>query len=119
MFTPDEAFESITKRLIEKLQPACEKCAEMVGVELSTMLQSISEKHAGVYPRLVDEISRITEAEVRRSEEDCKVQLGMQILFELAYINTNHPDFMTKAAPKVSFSGLTLCTFAQHYFIVS
>ena len=40
MFTPDMAFEAIAKRLIEKLLSPCLKCVEMVGSELSEVMQA-------------------------------------------------------------------------------
>lgn len=46
------------------------------------------------YPRLRDETERIISAQVRQREEFCKKQLLLMIDCELAYMNTNHEDFI-------------------------
>lgn len=46
------------------------------------------------YPRLRDETERIIATYIREREQKCKEQLIMLIDFELAYMNTNHEDFI-------------------------
>lgn len=46
------------------------------------------------YPRLRDETERIITTHIRECEQKCKNQLVLLIDFELAYMNTNHEDFI-------------------------
>lgn len=46
------------------------------------------------YPRLREETERIITTHVRQREQRCKEQILLLIDFELAYMNTNHEDFI-------------------------
>jgi len=46
------------------------------------------------YPRLRDECERIVNVRVRENEQKVKSQLVMFIEIQLAYMNTNHEDFI-------------------------
>lgn len=46
------------------------------------------------YPRLREETERIIMSHVRSREQQCKEQLVLLIDCELAYMNTNHEDFI-------------------------
>lgn len=46
------------------------------------------------YPRLREETERIIMSHVRSREQRCKEQLVLLIDCELAYMNTNHEDFI-------------------------
>merc|ERR1719431_2316666 len=46
------------------------------------------------YPRLREETERIITTYVREKEQACKEQIMMLIDCELAYMNTNHEDFI-------------------------
>lgn len=62
------------------------------------------------YPRLREETERIITTYIREKEQRCKDQVLMLIDCELAYMNTNHEDFIgfakygeTKHGETVSF----------------
>lgn len=46
------------------------------------------------YPRLREETERIITTYIRQREQICKEQLIMLVDCELAYMNTNHEDFI-------------------------
>ena len=46
------------------------------------------------YPRLREETERIITTYVRQREQLCKEQLILLVDCELAYMNTNHEDFI-------------------------
>lgn len=46
------------------------------------------------YPRLREEIERIVVTHLREREQATKDQLVLLVDFELAYMNTNHEDFI-------------------------
>ena len=60
--------------------------------ELVKILKTVSERFKD-YPQLVDLLDSLAMEEVRSSEQKALDQIGMLIKFELAYLNTNHPDF--------------------------
>lgn len=46
------------------------------------------------YPRLREEIERIVSTHIREREQKTKDQLLLLVDYELAYMNTNHEDFI-------------------------
>jgi len=46
------------------------------------------------YPRLRDECERIVSSRIRETEQKAKNQLVLFVDIELAYMNTNHEDFI-------------------------
>ncbi|EDQ85840.1 uncharacterized protein MONBRDRAFT_28892 [Monosiga brevicollis MX1] len=93
LFTPDMAFEAVTKRLIEKLKMPSLKCVDMVCEELVELLNDVTQNMAR-YPRLRDECETLVSTHIRDCEEKAKVHINNQISIELSYMNTNHPDFI-------------------------
>lgn len=93
LFTPDMAFEAVTKRLIEKLKAPSLKCAELVSGELQNVVLDISA-NMGRFPRLRDEAERLVGAHVRECEAAAQNHINTMIQIELSYMNTNHPDFI-------------------------
>eukprot|EP00054_Salpingoeca_dolichothecata_P036815 m.8763 g.8763 ORF g.8763 m.8763 type:complete len:844 (+) comp7056_c0_seq1:87-2618(+) len=93
LFTPDMAFEAVTKRLIAKLKAPCFKCVDMVATELGEICKNITEGMAR-FPRLRDEAERLIAQQIRDSEQKAKDQVALLMDIELSYMNTNHPDFI-------------------------
>lgn len=46
------------------------------------------------YPRLREETERIVNTKVREREQNAKDQLMLLVDIQLAYMNTNHEDFI-------------------------
>lgn len=46
------------------------------------------------YPRLREEVERIITSHIREREQRCKDQITLLNECELAYMNTNHEDFI-------------------------
>ncbi|XP_056111073.1 dynamin-1a isoform X3 [Rhinichthys klamathensis goyatoka] len=93
LFTPDLAFEAIVKKQIQKINGPCLKCIDMVVSELSSTIHKCSEKLAQ-YPMLREEMERIVTQHIRDRESRTKDQVLLLIDIELAYMNTNHEDFI-------------------------
>lgn len=93
LFTPDMAFEAIVKKQIARLKEPCLKCVDLVVIELSNVVRICTERMSR-YPRLREETERIITSHVRQREQLCKEQLVLLIDCELAYMNTNHEDFI-------------------------
>uniref|UniRef100_A0A452VCS2 dynamin GTPase n=1 Tax=Ursus maritimus TaxID=29073 RepID=A0A452VCS2_URSMA len=74
LFTPDLAFEATVKKQVQKLKEPSIKCVDMVVSELTATIRKCSEKKSRVGFRFRE------------------VMLLIDI--ELAYMNTNHEDFI-------------------------
>ncbi|CAG5041977.1 unnamed protein product [Parnassius apollo] len=99
LFTPDMAFEAIVKKQIARLKEPCLKCVDLVVQELSNVVRMCTERMSR-YPRLREETERIIMSHVRSREQQCKDQLVLLVDCELAYMNTNHEDFIGFAKSK-------------------
>ncbi|XP_048506491.1 dynamin isoform X3 [Athalia rosae] len=93
LFTPDMAFEAIVKKQINRLKEPSLKCVDLVVQELSNVVRICTDRMAR-YPRLREETERIITTHVRQREQLCKEQLVLLVDCELAYMNTNHEDFI-------------------------
>ncbi|KAF6716055.1 Dynamin-1, partial [Oryzias melastigma] len=93
LFTPDMAFETIVKRQIAQIKEPCQKCVDMVISELVNTVRQCTQKLAQ-YPMLREEMERIVTQHIRDRESRTKDQVLLLIDIELAYVNTNHEDFI-------------------------
>ncbi|XP_077505051.1 dynamin-1 shibire isoform X2 [Amblyomma americanum] len=93
LFTPDMAFEAIVKKQIAKLKEPSIKCVDLVVAELGNVIRRCAEKMSR-YPRLREETERIITSHVREREQTAKQQISLLVEVELAYMNTNHEDFI-------------------------
>ncbi|KAF7997017.1 hypothetical protein HCN44_005294 [Aphidius gifuensis] len=93
LFTPDMAFEAIVKKQIDRLKEPSLKCVDLVVQELSNVVRICTDRMAR-YPRLREETERIITSYVRQRDQLCKEQLVLLVDCELAYMNTNHEDFI-------------------------
>lgn len=93
LFTPDLAFETIVKKQIKKLKQPSLKCADMVVIELTNVVRQCAERMAR-FPLLREETERIVNTRIREKEQSTKDQLILAVDIQLAYMNTNHEDFI-------------------------
>uniref|UniRef100_A0A8C9JTR1 dynamin GTPase n=1 Tax=Panthera tigris altaica TaxID=74533 RepID=A0A8C9JTR1_PANTA len=100
LFTPDMAFETIVKKQVKKIREPCLKCVDMVISELISTVRQCTKKITRwpgplqQYPRLREEMERIVTTHIREREGRTKEQVMLLIDIELAYMNTNHEDFI-------------------------
>ncbi|XP_060524196.1 dynamin [Cylas formicarius] len=93
LFTPDMAFEAIVKKQISRLKEPSLKCVDLVVTELSNVVRMCTDRMSR-YPRLREEVERIITTQIRQREQYCKEQICLLNDCELAYMNTNHEDFI-------------------------
>ncbi|KAM9069504.1 dynamin-1 isoform 11-T11 [Sarcophilus harrisii] len=93
LFTPDMAFETIVKKQVKKIREPCLKCVDMVISELINTVRQCTKK-LQQYPHLREEMERIVTTHIREREGKTKDQVMLLIDIELAYMNTNHEDFI-------------------------
>ncbi|PVD21943.1 hypothetical protein C0Q70_17746 [Pomacea canaliculata] len=93
LFTPDMAFESIVVKQIKRLKEPSLHCVDLVVNELSQVVRKCGERMSR-YPRLREETERIVNSRIREQEQRTKDQILLFIDIQLAYMNTNHEDFI-------------------------
>ncbi|CAL4079341.1 unnamed protein product [Meganyctiphanes norvegica] len=93
LFTPDMAFDAIVKGQIGRLKEPSLKCVDLVVQELTSVLHNTASKMSR-YPRLQEETERIITTHIREREQICKESILLMNECELAYMNTNHEDFI-------------------------
>lgn len=93
LFTPDMAFDAIVKTQIARLREPSLKCVDLVVQELGSVLRKCTERMQR-YPRLREETERIITCHIRERENQLKEQLMLLVDIQLAYMNTNHEDFI-------------------------
>jgi len=93
LFTPDMAFEAIVKKQISRLREPSLKCVDLVITELGNVVRRCTEKMRK-FPRLREETEKIITGHIRDREQITKNQLLLLVDVELAYMNTNHEDFI-------------------------
>merc|ERR1712128_226008 len=93
LFTPDMAFDAIVKSQIGRIREPSLKCIDLVVNELTNVVRAVTEK-MNRYPRLREEAERIITNHIREKEQACKDQVMMLVDFQLAFMNTNHEDFI-------------------------
>ncbi|KAI6646167.1 Dynamin-1 isoform X10 [Oopsacas minuta] len=93
IFTPDIAFDSIVKGLINKMKEPSLRCVDLVINELGQNIKK-SAQELSRFPKLQEEVERLARNFIRDQELKCKDQISLYIDIESAFINTNHPDFI-------------------------
>merc|ERR1719391_625345 len=83
----------VSKAQIAKLKEPSLKLVDLVTAEMLSMCKDATGK-MNRYPRLREETERIITTYIREKEAACKDQIMMLIDCELAYMNTNHEDFI-------------------------
>lgn len=95
LFIPEIAFELLVKMQIEKLLTPSIQCAERVFEELRRVaLQAEKVSELGRFPALRERAMQCVLELLKRRVEPTIEMITNLIKVELAYINTNHPDFL-------------------------
>src|SRR5699024_3884930 len=68
-------------------------CVDLVITEMGNVVRRCTQKMVR-YPRLREETERIIMSHIREREQTTKNQIMMLCDVELAYMNTNHEDFI-------------------------
>uniref|UniRef100_A0A2K5DF53 dynamin GTPase n=1 Tax=Aotus nancymaae TaxID=37293 RepID=A0A2K5DF53_AOTNA len=100
LFTPDMAFETIVKKQVKKIREPCLKCVDMVISELISTVRQCTKKVTWRPERSAEQASRLPcvlkLCGVFSACPPTCVSLKVMLLIdiELAYMNTNHEDFI-------------------------
>ncbi|CAI4227154.1 unnamed protein product [Auanema sp. JU1783] len=96
LFVPVVAFELLVKRQIQKLEEPSLRCVELVHEEMQRMVQHCgltTQQEMARFPRLYDKINEVVSMLLKERLKPTNSMVENLVMIELAYINTNHPDF--------------------------
>eukprot|EP01129_Flabellula_baltica_P012964 TRINITY_DN5946_c0_g1_i1.p1 TRINITY_DN5946_c0_g1~~TRINITY_DN5946_c0_g1_i1.p1 ORF type:complete len:715 (+),score=175.37 TRINITY_DN5946_c0_g1_i1:355-2499(+) len=94
LFIPEGSFEQLVKRQITLLQPPALRCIELVFDELRRIVNSIEFDELRRFGKLKERIIEVVFNLLKNSKKPSKRMIKGLISVELAFINTNHPDFI-------------------------
>jgi len=94
LFIPERAFELLMTKQIELLRSPCHLAAEMVLEELMRLVKVIDVKDLSRFRTLKLKVVDISNETLRQAVKPAHAMIESLIENELAYVNTNHPDFV-------------------------
>ncbi|EPT27542.1 dynamin-related protein DRPA [Toxoplasma gondii ME49] len=94
LFVPEGAFEILVRRQIQQLETPSLQCVEQVYEELQKIVAKCELPEMARFSNLRERVMDVVRGVLRRCLAPTNQMIHNIIQIELAYINTNHPDFM-------------------------
>ncbi|GLE05245.1 hypothetical protein PINS_up014245 [Pythium insidiosum] len=94
LFVPEVSFELLAKRQIKRLEQPGLQCVDLVFDELQRVTSQCETMELSRFPELRDRVIEVVNAMLRASLAPTQTMIQNLIQIELAYVNTNHPDFI-------------------------
>lgn len=107
LIIPQGAFEVLTKKQIEVLRDPSLQCAELILGELQRIAAILDFPELARFPRLQESVVEVACKVLGKGLKPAQKMISDLIDCELAYINTNHPDFLGSAEGTLLTEGLT------------
>ncbi|PJF19847.1 Dynamin, GTPase domain-containing protein [Paramicrosporidium saccamoebae] len=86
------------RKQIAKLETPAQKCADMVFEELQRLIHRLDRKEYRRFPNLSAKMVEVSNELLRERLEPTLTMIENLVRIEMAYINTNHPDFCRAGA---------------------
>uniref|UniRef100_A0AAV1UHD8 Uncharacterized protein n=1 Tax=Peronospora matthiolae TaxID=2874970 RepID=A0AAV1UHD8_9STRA len=94
LFVPEVSFELLAKRQISRLEQPGLQCVDLVFDELQRVTSQCETIELSRFPELRDRVMEVVNGMLRASLVPTQAMIQNLIQIELAYVNTNHPDFI-------------------------
>ena len=94
LFVPEISFDLLVKRQILRLEEPAQQCCELVFDELLQVAAQCDPPELTRFAHLREKVIEVVSSLLRRRLQPTKVMITNLVQIELAYINTNHPDFI-------------------------
>ncbi|KAF1775047.1 Dynamin-type guanine nucleotide-binding (G) domain [Phytophthora cactorum] len=94
LFVPEVSFELLAKRQISRLEQPGLQCVDLVFDELQRVTSQCETIELTRFPELRDRVMEVVNGMLRASLIPTQAMIQNLIQIELAYVNTNHPDFI-------------------------
>lgn len=95
LFIPEMCFENLVKMQIEKLRRPCMQCVDLVFAELKRIGAQSETTEIARFGKFRAALNDTVTSMLKRHLEPCRKFVNEVIDIELAYVNTNHPDFIS------------------------
>lgn len=93
LFVPEASFEVLTKQQISKLEGPAQRCVDLVFEELQRLALRTERPEFHRFPVLARRLVQATSELLRERLDPTIEMVDSLVRIEMAYINTNHPDF--------------------------
>ncbi|TDH67292.1 hypothetical protein CCR75_000724 [Bremia lactucae] len=94
LFVPEVSFELLAKRQIGRLEQPGLQCVDLVFDELQRVTSQCETIELTRFPELRNRVMEVVNGLLRASLIPTQAMIQNLIRIELAYVNTNHPDFI-------------------------
>nr|CCA17876.1 dynamin GTPase putative [Albugo laibachii Nc14] len=94
LFVPEVSFELLAKRQIKRLEQPGIQCVDLIFDELQRVASQCETMELSRFPELRDRVLEVVNKMLRACVGPTQTTIQNLIQIELAYINTNHPDFI-------------------------
>jgi dynamin 1-like protein len=94
LFVPEISFDLLVKRQILRLEEPAQQCCELVFDELLQVAAQCDPPELTRFTHLREKVIEVVSTLLRSRLAPTKQTISSHIQIELAYINTNHPDFI-------------------------
>lgn len=94
LFVPEMAFELLVKRQITRLEEPSLQCVELAYDELQRIVSQLENKDLLRFANLRERVVEVVNQLLQRLRKPTREMINNLLALELAYINTNHPDFI-------------------------
>ncbi len=98
LFVPEQAFELLIKPQIKLLEPPSLRCVELVYEELMKICHNCTSQELQRFPRLHAQLIEVVSELLRERLGPTSEYVQSLIAIQAAYINTNHPHFVSDSA---------------------
>lgn len=94
LFVPEISFDILVRRQISRLEQPGIQCVELVYEELQRIANQCEPGELTRFPNLRDRLVDVVNDLLKRAVMPTQMMVSNLIKFELAYINSSHPDFI-------------------------
>eukprot|EP01119_Soliformovum_irregulare_P001273 TRINITY_DN109_c1_g1_i1.p1 TRINITY_DN109_c1_g1~~TRINITY_DN109_c1_g1_i1.p1 ORF type:complete len:741 (+),score=223.79 TRINITY_DN109_c1_g1_i1:225-2447(+) len=94
LFIPEVSFELLVKTQISRLEEPSLQCVELVYDELQRIVSQLETKELQRFNALRERVVEVVNGMLNKYKMPTKDMISNLISVELAFINTNHPDFV-------------------------
>ena len=95
LFIPEMCFENLVKMQIEKLRRPCMQCVDLVFAELKRIAAQSETTEIARFKQFRVALNDCVTSMLKRHLDPCRSFVNQTLDIELAYVNTNHPDFIS------------------------
>ena len=94
LFVPEVSFDILVRRQVARLEQPGVQCVDLVYEELQRIASQSEPNELVRFPNLRERLTDVVLGLLKRCVSPTQMMVSNLVKIELAYINTNHPDFI-------------------------